>query len=591
MSLTMTSGAMLPNIRRLGKTAQDSTRGRIGLAMLGFSLLFVVFVGRLGQLALAPDHAATAWRSAQDAVAAARPDIVDRNGEILATDIRSVSLFAEPRKVLDADEASELLSSVLPELGDATTRNRLASKAGFIWLKRELSPARQRQIYDLGIPGIGFLQENRRFYPGGNVAAHILGGVNVDNQGIAGLEKEVDGQGLADLHALGFAQTRNLEPVKTSIDLRIQHAVRDELVQGVERYRAEAAIGIVLDVETGEVIAMSSVPDFDSNDPVEALEKNKMNRATAGVYELGSVFKTFTIAAAFDVGKISLNSVFDASVPLRIGRFAIHDFHGKHRPLTVPEIFIYSSNIGTGRIALSIGGGAMKEYFGRFGFLQKLKTDLPEVGAPIVPRSWKDITVATTAFGHGISVSPMQAASAGAALMNGGRYIPPTFFPRTKEEADKIAVRIVQPHTSDMMRYLFRINAEKGSGRRANIPGFDIGGKTGTAEKVIGGRYSKDQNVNSFMAAFPMDHPRYLMMVTIDDPRPETPGAGRASGANAVPMAANILRRILPMLGIQPGVDMTAEQILASGPTASAATLASSGTAATAGMKTLAGND
>ncbi|WP_334176725.1 penicillin-binding transpeptidase domain-containing protein, partial [Pseudoxanthobacter sp.] len=350
-------------------------RGRIGLAMIAFGLLLVVFVGRLTLLAMAPDHAATAWRSAQDAVSAARPDITDRNGEVLATDIRSVSLFAEPRKVLDADEATELLSAILPELGDAATRTRLASRAGFIWLKRELSPARQRQIYDLGIPGIGFLQENRRFYPGGNVAAHILGGVNVDNQGIAGLEKTIDNQGLAELHALGFAQTRNLEPVRTSLDLRVQHAVRDELIQAMERYNAQAAIGMVLDVRSGEVIAMSSVPDFDSNDPVEALEKDKMNRATAGVFELGSVFKTFTIAAALDVGRITLDSVFDASVPLRIGRFSIKDFHGKHRRLSVPEIFIYSSNIGTGRIALSIGGGVMKEYFGRFGFLKKLQTD------------------------------------------------------------------------------------------------------------------------------------------------------------------------------------------------------------------------
>ncbi|MQT13785.1 peptidoglycan D,D-transpeptidase FtsI family protein [Segnochrobactrum spirostomi] len=540
-----------------------AARSRVTVVMLGFMLLFCVFVGRLVYFGALPEHGSAAWRSAQDSIAAARPDILDRNGDILATDIRSVSLFAEPRKVLDADEATELLASVLPELGDSATRAKLASNAGFVWLKRELSPAKQQQIHDLGIPGIGFLQENKRFYPGGNVAAHVLGGVNVDNQGIAGLEKTIDGQGLADLHALGFAQNEGLAPVKLALDLKIQHAVRDELIQGIQRYHAQAAVGIVLNVRTGEVVAMSSVPDFDSNDPTEGLEKDKINRATAGVFELGSVFKMFTIAAALDTGATTLSSVYDASVPLRIGRFTIHDFHGKHRPLTVPEVFIYSSNIGTGRMTLAMGGWRQFEYFKRFGFTHKLQTDLPEVGAPIVPRQWKDITAVTASFGHGISVSPMQAAAAAVALVNGGIYIPPTFFPRTAEEAAKIGTRVVSARTSAEMRYLFRLNVEKGSGRKANVPGYDVGGKTGTAEKVIHGRYSKDQNLNSFLAAVPMDNPQYVILTVLDDPRPETPGAGRSSGANVVPLAGNILRRILPMLGIQPKPDTPAESLLA----------------------------
>jgi len=544
---------------------RDAGRGRIGLAMFAFTAVFVVIGGRLAVLGMTAPTPSAAWRTAQDAVAATRPDILDRNGEILATDLRSVSLFAEPRKVIDADEAVELLSSILPELGNEATRHKLASNAGFVWLKRELSPSVQRQIHDLGLPGIGFLVEKKRFYPGGNVAGHILGAVNVDNQGISGVEKTIDGQGLSDLHALGFAQTRNLEPVKLSIDLRVQHVVRDEILRAVDRYQALFGVGIVLDVETGEVLAMTSVPDYDPNDPVQALDKDRMNRATAGVFELGSVFKMFTLAAALDSGVATMTSTVDASRPLHLGRFTIKDFHGKGRVLTFPEIFIYSSNIGTGRLALALGQQRHPGYFARFGFLKRLSTDLPEVGAPIVPNQWKDVTLVTTAFGHGISVSPLSAVSASAALVNGGRLIPPTFFPRSKEAADKLATQVVSPQTSDAMRVLFRMNAEKGSGRNAEVKGYRVGGKTGTAEKVVNGRYSHDKNRNSFLAAFPMDKPRYIVFVMLDEPKPDRfKGGGRTAGLNAAPTVAAIIRRTAAMLGVEPRFDDPTAPLLVS---------------------------
>jgi len=544
---------------------QDGGRNRVGLAVFAFAALFLVIGGRLVVLGLTPDRPSLAWRTAQDAVAATRPDILDRNGEILATDIRSVSLFAEPRKVIDADEAVELLSSVLPDLGSEATRHKLASNAGFVWLKRELSPTIQKQIHDFGLPGIGFLVEKKRFYPGGNLAGHILGAVNVDNQGIAGVEKTIDGQGLSDLHDLGFAQTRNLEPVKLSIDLRVQHVVRDEIMRAVDRYQALFGIGIVLDVETGEVLAMSSLPDYDPNDPGQALDKDRMNRATAGVFELGSVFKMFTLAAALDSGLASMTSTVDASRPLHLGRFTIKDFHGKGRVLTFPEVFIYSSNIGTGRFALGLGPQRLPEYFGRFGFLGRLQTDLPEVGAPLAPKQWKDVTIVTTSFGHGISVSPLSAVAAAAALVNGGKLIPPTFFPRDKATADGLAKQVVTPATSDAMRALFRMNAEKGSGRNAEVKGYRVGGKTGTAEKVVNGRYSHDKNRNSFLAAFPMEKPRYIVFVMLDEPKPDRfKGGGRTAGSNAAPTVAAIIRRSAAMLGVSPRFDDPTAPLLVS---------------------------
>jgi cell division protein FtsI (penicillin-binding protein 3) len=540
--------------RRIPAPRPDEGGGsRVRLAMVCFTALFLLIGGRLAFLGLAELPPSAAWRSAQDAVAATRPDILDRNGEILATDIRSVSLFAEPRKVVDADEAVELLSTLLPDLGNADTRHKLASKAGFVWLKRELSPSLERPIHDLGLPGVGFLVEKQRFYPGGAVAGHILGLVNIDNQGIAGVEKTIDGRGLSDLHALGFAQTRNLEPVRLSIDLRVQHVVRDELTRAMERYRSIAAVGIVLDVDTGEVIAMHSLPEVDPNIPSQALEKDRMNRATAGVFEMGSVFKMFTIASALEAGTASFNSTVDASRPITIGRHTIRDFHGKGRVLSVPEVFIYSSNIGTGRLALQLGPTRQQQFFRDFGFLTKLKTDIPEVGAPIVPHQWKEITAVTTSFGHGLSVSPMQTAAAGAAIVNGGRYIPPTFFARTRADADQVTTRILSEQTSLAMRTMFRMNVEKGSGRRAEVKGYFVGGKTGTAEKVVNGRYSKEKNRNSFLAAFPMDKPRYLVLVVIDEPKPDPKtGGGRTAGMNAAPTVSAIIRRAGPLLGVEP---------------------------------------
>lgn len=536
-------------------------RTRVLLTMGVFLSVYGAIGGRLVYLGLQDPETSAGPVSR---VTASRPDIVDRNGEVLATDIKTASLFAEPRRIVDADEVIEKLSTVLPDLDAEQTYHKLKSGTGFVWLKRQLTPRQQSAIMQLGIPGIGFRTEKRRFYPGGTTASHILGLTNIDNQGIAGLEKYIDDQGLADLQASGLAVATDLKPVKLSIDIRVQHIVHDELARSMEKYHAIAAGAVILNVKTGEVLAMASLPDFDPNNPVNALDKDRLNRMSAGVFEMGSTIKSFTTAMALDSGKVNMSSTFDATRPITIGRQTIRDFHGKGRVLSVPEVFIYSSNIGSAREADVVGIEGHREFLKRLGLLDRLQTELPEVARPTEPKVWKKVHSITIAFGHGMSTTPLQTAVGAAALMNGGRLMPPTFLPRTEEQAAAVSTQVLNPQTSEDMRYLYRLNAEKGSGKRAEVPGYRVGGKTGTAEKVVNGRYSTDKRFNAFLAAFPMDDPQFVVLTIIDEPKPEKPGMGATSGLNAAPTVANIIRRAAPLLGVKPEFGHEAKPLLVS---------------------------
>ena len=547
-----------------------ATRARIALTGLGFAVVYAAVAMRLFSLGSASDDHTEALASGQTQLSTSRPDIVDRNGEVLATDVKSSSLYAEPRRILDVEEAIDALSSVIPEMrGDEGVRKKLSSRAGFVWLRREITPEQKRKIFRLGLPGIGFLEENRRFYPGGALAGHVLGTVDVDNHGILGMERAIDrDMGLDALHAAGFAGERESKPKRLSLDIRVQHVVRDEMADAVQRFRAVAGVGIVLDAHTLEVLAMVSLPDFDPNDRNQAFLKEHINRATLGVYEMGSVFKTFNSAFTLDTGKVTLNDVYDASSPLVFGSQKISDFHAKGRPLTVPEIFIYSSNIGSARMALKAGSEAQKAFFEKVAFHRKLETELPDIGAPLYPKRLSDVSTATQSFGHGISVTPMHTAVAGAAVVNGGLFLDPTFFPRSREEADASAHRVLRPETSDKMRQLFRLNATPGSGgsgSKADVPGYRVGGKTGTAEKIENGRYSGNKRFNSFLAAFPMDDPKYVVLTVLDEPKSEAGGEGPATaGLNAGAAAGAIIRRIAPLLGVMPKYDLPAKGSVAS---------------------------
>ncbi|GLS28846.1 cell division protein FtsI (penicillin-binding protein 3) [Mesorhizobium albiziae] len=545
------------------KATGGRAKNRVLMTMAAFFGIYSIIGGRLVYLGMQnPDDSG----GPASRVTASRPDIVDRNGEVLATDIKTASLFAEPRRIVDADEALEKISSVLPDLDYEQTYNKLKSGTGFVWLKRQLSPKQQNDIMQLGIPGIGFRTEKRRFYPGGPTASQILGLVNIDNQGIAGIEKYIDSQGLADLQASGLATERDLQPVKLSIDLRVQHIVRDEISAALTRYHAIAAGAVVLNVKTGEVLAMASVPDFDPNNPYNAQDKDRLNRMTGGLYEMGSTIKSFTTAMALDSGKVTLDSKFDASRPITIGRQTIRDFHGKGRVLTVPEVFIYSSNIGSAREADVVGVEGHREFLKRLGLLDRMSTELPEVARPTEPKVWKKVHSITAAFGHGFSTTPMQTAVGAAALMNGGYLMSPTFLPRTAEEALAGATKVVENKTSADMRYLYLLNATApgGSGKRATVPGYRVGGKTGTAEKVVNGRYSSTVRFNAFVASFPMDDPQYIVLSIVDEPKPEKPGLPATAGMNAAPIVANIIRRSASLLGVKPEFSQENEATLVS---------------------------
>lgn len=549
-----------------GKTAVSQARSRIGLAMVIVVMVYAAIGGRLVYFgALEPDDGVA--RAATDiSIAARRPDLVDRNGLTLATDINTASLYAEPFRIVDVDEATEKLASVLPDLDIGVAHRRLASKAAFVWLKRELTPAQQAQILSLGIPGIGFRRETRRFYPKGDIASHLVGLVNIDNAGIAGIEKYVDDQGLRALRSAGLTTAQTMEPVRLSIDLRVQNFVRDELEKGMERYKAIAAGGVVLDVHTGEVIAMASLPDFDPNHPVDANKKDRLNRMSAGLFEMGSTFKTFTTAMALDSGKVKLTDTFDASKPIHLAGFTIHDFHGKYRPLTVPEVFIYSSNIGAAKMADVVGVEGHREFLHRLGLLDRMKFELPEVATPVEPSEWKKINSVTISYGHGVTTTPLQTAVAAAALVNGGTLLEPTLFTRTRAQAEALGHRVISEKTSEEMRYLMRLNVVDpgGSGKNAAVEGYRVGGKTGTAEKVVKGRYSGDKRFNAFLAAFPIDDPKYVVLVVIDEPKAEEGKHGATAGMNAAPMVGNIIRRSAAILGVQPVFEDEAKPVLAS---------------------------
>ena len=545
-------------VRALFETRLDKTANRTRLVALAFTLVFAVIIGRLVIFGLTPDAPESIRSAASDQVAAARPDILDRQGEILATDIKVMSIFAEPRRLIDKDEAVELLTAALPDVNAAELRRKLGTRKGFVWVKRAVSAREQAEVFHLGLPGVGFLPENKRVYPNGPIAAHVLGFANLDGVGISGLEKYVDSQGLSDLNGMGFRlAATDLKPLTTSLDLRATYAVRDELAKGVDKFHAKAGAAAILDVNTGEIVAMASLPDFDPNQPADALDPNKINRLSVGVYEMGSTFKAISIAMALETNKVTLRTQVDARESLRYGRFTIHDFHGEHRMLTVPEVFVHSSNIGTARMAMMVGVPGHQAFLRRMGQLTRLRTELPESAEPLVPKRWSELNTITIAFGQGLNVAPLQALMAVGGLVNGGQLITPTFLKRSEEDARRDAPRVVRPEVSESIRYLMRLNAEVGSARNANIPGYFIGGKTGTADKLVHGHYDHDKVFTTFMALLPADKPRYLFLVLMDEPQavPGTYGYHTAAW-NSGEVTGKIIERVTPLLGIAPQIQL-----------------------------------
>ncbi len=547
-------GRVKATTRDLFSTRLDKSGGRIRLIALAMVAAYIGIAVKLVALGLSHDPPQTLKVAADQAASGARPDLLDRNGEILATDVMTMSVFAEPRRIIDKDEAVELITAVLPDVDARELRERLGSKKGFVWVKRQVTQKEQEEIFHLGLPGVGFFPENKRVYPNGPLGAHVIGFVDKDNVGIAGMEKYLDEQSLTDPHVAGFTvDPAALKPVRLSLDLKATHALRDELAAGIDRFRAKAAAGAIIDVDTGEIIALESLPDFDPNDPGDVKDPEKINRINVGVYEMGSTFKAISVAMALESGKVNLGSRIDARDSLRYGRFTIHDFHATHRVLTVPEVFTHSSNVGAARMALMVGVEGHQAFLKKMGQLDRLRTELPESAEPLVPKHWSELNTVTIAFGQGINVAPIQALMAVAALVNGGNLMTPTFLPRSEAEAAAVGHRVVSPQTSESMRYLMRANATHGSAGFANIPGYYVGGKTGTADKIIHGHYSQDKVFTTFMAITPADKPKYLYLVLFDQPQglPED-GGYHTAAHNAGRVTGRLIERVEPLEGVPP---------------------------------------
>ncbi|MBC8338138.1 MAG: penicillin-binding protein 2 [Rhodospirillales bacterium] len=524
------------------KQALEIGRNRLLVTGVVLTLAFSVIGVRLVDLTIFKGGGEPKLASLDDGpeAPAGRADIVDRNGILLATSLPTASLYANPKAVLNAGEAADKLISVLPELDHGELLSKLTAKSHFTWISRNLTPKQQYAINRLGLPGFGFQQAEHRVYPHGRLAAHALGLTDVDGRGISGLERYFD-------RAL-----RSGNSIEVALDIRIQEMLSRELAASVREFQAIGAAGIVLDANSGEVVSMVSLPDFDPNTPETASGETAFNRVTKGVYEMGSTFKLFTAAMALDSGTVDLKGGYDASEPIKIARFTIRDFHAKNRWLSVPEIIVYSSNIGAAKMAIDVGSKTQRAYLGRFGMLTPVDLELPEIGRPLMPSRWRDINTMTISYGHGIAVSPVQLASGVAALVNGGLYISPTLLKRESGEAIETK-RVLSPETSEQMRTLMRMVVSNGTGRKAAVKGYAVGGKTGTADKLAVRGYRKNATISSFVGAFPMDAPRYILLVMVDEPKGNARTFNYATGGwVAAPAVANVVQGMAPLLGMAP---------------------------------------
>ncbi|HLB98877.1 MAG TPA: penicillin-binding protein 2, partial [Acetobacteraceae bacterium] len=511
-----------PDLAR--RAALRKTRRRLGLAACGFALLFLTVAGKLmwatvinphlprpeAAVVLPPDAQPNSQTGSQPPTFAAfdhRATIVDRNGQPLAISLPSVALFADPRQIIDPVDATNRLKQVLPRIDAAVVQRRLADTSlQFAFIDRQITPREELAVNRLGIPGVDFQPSEVRRYPMGRIVSQVLGGVDIDDRGAAGVEKSFD-------HRL----SSDAKDLRLSIDVRVQAVVRDELSKAMDEFKAIGACGIVMDVNTGEVLAMVSLPDYDPNDYKTSTDDEQFNRAITGRYEPGSTFKLQTASMALDPGLIHIWDEFDASRPIHIGRYEITDYEGKHRWLYLPEVIAYSSNLGAAHIAMVVGAERQRAWLKAMGMFERPPIELPGAIAPQFQSAanWRETTVMTVGFGHGIAIEPLQVVRGTAAVVNGGTLVRPTILalpPGTQPDG----VRVMQESTSVLMRKLMRLVVTVGTGTKAEVPGYYVGGKTGTAEKVGAHGYRKHTNVSAFMSVYPMNAPRYAVYMMLD---------------------------------------------------------------------------
>lgn len=525
-------------------------KNRVAFAMLAFILVYAVIGVRLFEVCVAPNlHAAEQEEAAHLRAYAQSPikraDITDRNGTIIATSLPTVNLYANPKKILNPEHAAQRLVKVLPELKYNDVLRKLSSKSSFVYLKRNLTPSQQYKINYLGIPGLEFENGEKRIYPHKNLFAHLLGSTNIDNKGIAGIEK---------------AENERLKqsdiPLALTIDSGVQDTIREHLAAAVKHFDAAGASAILMDVNTSEVIALVSLPDYDPNRSVNPNSRSYFNMATKGVYEPGSVLKVFNAAMSLESGKVKVSDSFDATEPLKLKYNVIKDYRGENRWLTVPEIMVYSSNIGSARMALKVGGAEQKQFMQKMGFFDELDFEITEKSKPIFPKRWGEGTIATVAYGYGLALTPMHVITAFSAVVNGGIYHEPTLLKNSDKKNN--GYRVLSYNTSKQMRDLLRLVVTDGSGKRANVLGYEVAGKTGTANKLsANGKYNSKVVRTTFVSTFPVSKPQYALLVMMDEPKgsKETWGFTTA-GWNTVPTAAKIISAIAPQLNVKANYDL-----------------------------------
>ena len=552
------------NLRQRNDAGRDALRlraeGRLFVLGLCFVGAFGLIGARMGALAAA-EPAEPKVSAAAEAIQSLRADITDRHGRILATNLATHSLYAQPRQMVDPVGAAARLAEIFPEMEAEALARRFTDGRSFLWVKKTLSPEEMQAVHDIGEPGLLFGPREMRLYPNGRLAAHVLGGASFGREGVhsaevigtAGIEKAFDAY-LRDPAEGG-------KPLVTSLDLTVQAATEQVLAGGMQLLNAKGATAILMDVRTGEIVSLVSLPDFDPNDrpaPLtegDASDSPIFNRAVQGVYELGSVFKIFTVAQAMELGLVNPSTRIDTSGPMRVGGFTIREFRNKnYGTISVADVIVESSNRGTGRLALQIGAKRQKEFLERFGFLEPTELELVEAptGKPLYPDRWQDLSTVTISYGHGISASPVHLAAGYASLVNGGTRVTPTLL---RQAGPVRGERVVSEETSRAVRDMLRRVVTDGTASFAEVPGYFIGGKTGTADKPKrrGGGYYEDKVIATFASAFPAHDPKYVLVVALDEPV-ETSGTEprRTAGWTAVPVAAEIVRRTAPLLGLRP---------------------------------------
>ncbi|MDF1722674.1 MAG: penicillin-binding protein 2 [Minwuia sp.] len=535
----------------------DITRVRRRLTMLGlaFAIGFTALAVRVVQLSKPDLGQGMAVQAATVDVAPELPakwrrrtSITDRDGQLLAVDLPTQALSIETRKVRRPARLSRQLAEALGDTTPEEVQARLARAKGVLWLRWRLTPDQVAAVMAVGDPSIDLVPSVTRSYPTGPLTAHVVGFMDSERQGRAGLERGVQ-ESLLD---------PDMPAVRSSIHLGVQHVVRTELAQAMEKFSAIGGAALVMDIHNGEILSMVSLPDFDANLRSSMRQDAFFNRATYGRYEMGSTFKTFTAALALEGGK-RLSDGYDATDPIKVGRFRIRDHHAKKRWMTVAEIFKYSSNIGAAKMAVDIGTAAQRDLLGSIGLLDRPALEIPEVVSPQLPYRWNELETMTIAFGHGLSVSPLQLVAAMGAMVNGGNYVEPTLLKRSPDNPATIR-RVIAPRTSDNLRKLLRLVVADGTGRSAAAPGYMVGGKTGTAEKAIAKGYARKRLITSFVATFPMHAPRYVVFAMLDEPKGTKETFNYiTAGWNAAPTVGRMIPRIAPLLGVVPVDEMDPE--------------------------------